>query len=138
MSPRPVDPRLRLDLTALRKTRRIPLIPGQRVHIGAFPDKEKSSFALPLTRKPINTTSEPNLQGRKRIASLADFTGQPASKEAKSQEKGSREQTHEGSPVVRKEAKRTRNRRTASYPSHIYLNFIRPLIPRLPFSFCPR
>lgn len=132
MSPTPVDPRLRLDLTALRKKRRIPLIAGQRGQSGVLLDKEKASLVLPS--KLIKARSEPGLQGRKRIASLTDFAGQQA--EAKRQEKGSRE--NEGRPAIRNEAKRTKNRRTASYPSHIYLNFICPLIPRFPFSFCPR
>ena len=138
MSPRPADPRLKLDLTALRKIRRIPFALEKREKSGTQPDKEKTSFIPPFPRKLVNIRSEPGLQMRKRMPSLADFTGQQAAKEGKSQDKGSRENTHEGSPIARNTAKRTKNRRTASYPSHLYLNFIRPLIPRLPFSFCPR
>lgn len=134
MSPKPADPRLKLDLTALRKIRRIPFAVEKR----ALGDKEKPSFGPLLPRKLTNTTSETGLQVRKRMPSLADFTGQQGAKEGKSQEKGNREHTNEGSPIARNTAKRSKNRRTASYPSHLYLNFIRPLIPHLPFSFCPR
>lgn len=130
MSPSPVNPRLRLDLTAIRQTRRMPLKLGN-------PPKDKRKIhpdKLPPAERMAIARSEPSLQAmRKRLKSVSDVAFSLGKDDPPPKEK----HTGISRPIQRTAENKVRIRKTASFPPTVYLNFIRPLAARLPFSFCP-